>query len=580
MTKQVSPLRRCSWPVLSLTAASLLTGCALEPQEFSDELGETEQAAIVAGITFRTEAGGRYVGAQNNGGGAVVATATTAAAWETFALDDLNGGSLVSGDRVRIRAGNGQWFQALNGGGSSLNAASASALDWETFTLEKPGGGTIQSNDIVGLRTFGGQYISAQNGGGGTVFAYGASLGAWERFRIGGVPAATPTPVTINNVVLRTQGSGSFLGAQNNGGGAVTATATAAQAWETFSLVDVNGGGLVSGDVVNVRAGGGQFLRAVNGGGAAVDFTATTAQGWESFKLVKLSGSGTIVTGDTVGLQASGGRWVSAQNGGGSTVNANGAALAGWESFVIGVGSTPGDGWRLVWSDEFNGPSIDESKWAYEVQRPGWVNNELQNYTSRRAENARIENGQLVIEARRDWYQGYEYSSARLKTQGKVSWTYGKVEARLQVPTGWGTWPAFWMMPDDFSRGWPACGEIDIMEHVGYDANVIHATTHSQKYNWKGTQQRTSATPVPGATSGFKTYTAEWFPDRIDFSVDGRKYFTSPNDNTGDDAWPFNKRFYIILNLAVGGDWGGAKGVDPNVWPEQMRVDWVRVYQR
>lgn len=543
-------------------------------------LSEADQELLIPGVTLRTNSSNRYVGAQNNGGGAVVATATTAQAWETFTLDDINGGALVSGDTVRIRAGNGQFFQALNGGGSSLNAASANQQDWETFRVVKASGsGAILNNDVVGLQTFNGSWISAQNGGGGSVFAYGAALGNWEQFRIAGLPVATG-PVTIPNVVLRTQVAGRFLGAQNNGGGAVNATATAAQGWETFSIVDVNGGALVSGDVVNLRAGGGQFLRSVNGGGGALDFTATAAQGWESFRIVKASGSGNITTGDTVGLQSSNGQWVSAQNGGGGAVTAGGASLQAWESFVIGVGAIPNDGWRLVWSDEFDGPSIDESKWAYEVQRPGWVNNELQNYTYRRPENARIENGQLVIEARRDGYGGHEYSSARLKTQGKASWTYGKVEARLQVPSGWGTWPAFWMMPDDFSRGWPACGEIDIMEHVGYDSNVVHATTHSLRYNWKNSQQRTSTTAVPGATSSFKTYTAEWYPDRIDFFVDGRRYYTSPNDNTGDDAWPFNKRFYIILNLAVGGDWGGARGVDPNVWPEQMRVDWVRVYQR
>jgi hypothetical protein len=569
----------------SLVAIGLCaSGCAVDNGELADDvLRETDQALVVSGVTLRTNLGSKYVGAQNNGGGAVIATATTAQGWETFQFDDLNGGSLVSGDSVRIKAGGGQYFQALNGGGSSLNAASTNAGDWETFKLVKASGsGVVVSGDVVGLQAFSGAWVSAQNGGGGSVFAYGASLGDWEKFKIAGLPSApvTPTPVTVANVVFRTQGAGTFLGAQNNGGGAVLASATAAQGWETFSLVDVNGGALVSGDTVNVKAGGGQFLRALNGGGGAVDFTATAAQGWEAFQIVKVSGSGTIVTGDAVGLKASTGSWVSAQNGGGSTVSAAGAALQGWETFVIGVGSVPSDGWKLVWSDEFNGTSIDESKWAYEVQKPGWVNNELENYTGRRSENARIENGQLVIEARRDYYQGYEYSSARLKTQGKASWTYGKIEARIQVPAGWGTWPAFWLMPDDFSRGWPACGEVDIMEHVGYDPNVIHATTHSKTYNWKGTQQRTTSTPVPGATSSFKTYTAEWYPDRIDFLVDGRKYFTSPNDNTGDDAWPFHKNFYVILNLAVGGDWGGAKGVDPNVWPQQMRVDWVRVYQR
>jgi beta-glucanase (GH16 family) len=244
----------------------------------------------------------------------------------------------------------------------------------------------------------------------------------------------------------------------------------------------------------------------------------------------------------------------------------------------LGIGAPP-SGWRLVWSDEFNGPNIDGSKWAFDVQRPGWVNHEWQNYTSR-WENARIENGNLVIEARRDGFDGSEYSSARLRNQWGASWTYGRFEARIKLPGGWGTWPAFWMMPDDFSRGWPACGEIDIMEEVGFDADSIHSTTHTATFNWVNGRQRTAATGAGGATNDFHVYAAEWFPDRIDFFVDSRKFFSSPNDNTGDDAWPFHKNFHFILDLAVGGDWGGAQGVDPNIWPRQMLVDYVRVYQR
>lgn len=244
------------------------------------------------------------------------------------------------------------------------------------------------------------------------------------------------------------------------------------------------------------------------------------------------------------------------------------------------VGKPSPDGWRLVWSDEFNGSEIDGSKWTYDVHGPGWVNHELQNYTNNRRENARVENGHLVIEARKDGFQGHDYSSARLKTQGKASWTYGRIEARIQLPSGVGTWPAFWMMPDNQSRGWPACGEIDIMEHVGYDQDWINATTHSNTYSWRSSTQRTAKTLVPGVTTGYHVYALEWYPDRIDMFVDGKKYYTSPNDNTGDDAYPFNKNFHIILNLAVGGDWGGIKGVDANIWPKQMLVDYVRVYQK
>ncbi|MFT3776438.1 MAG: glycoside hydrolase family 16 protein [Minicystis sp.] len=385
----------------------------------------------------------------------------------------------------------------------------------------------------------------------------------------------------VSGVTFETQLKSRFVGAQDNGGGAVIATATVAQAWETFTLIDKNGGSLVSGDEVFIKTGGGQYFQALDGGGSTLNAASYNQLGWETFRIVKVNGSGVIHSGDVIGLQAvTKGTWVSAQNGGGGPVFAYGSALGDWEKLVINLGSTTPSGWKLVWSDEFDGSSIDASKWSYEVQSPGWVNHELQAYTDHRAANARVENGHLVIEGRHDWYNGAEYTSARLKTQGKASWKYGRVEARIQLPGGWGTWPAFWMMPDDQSRGWPACGEIDIMEEVGYDQDSIHATTHSKTYNWKGTQQRTAATNVGGVTTGYHVYALEWFPDHMDMFVDGQKYFTSPNDNTGDDAWPFDKNFHIILNLAIGGDWGGAQGVDPNIWPRQMLVDYVRVYQR
>jgi beta-glucanase (GH16 family) len=389
---------------------------------------------------------------------------------------------------------------------------------------------------------------------------------------------------TESTVTLRTRLQNRYIAAQNNGGGAVTAVATVPQAWETFTLVDENNGALDSGDIVGLRAGNGQFVQAVNGGGGAVNATGAALLDWERFRIFK-QGGGQVRSGDTIALQTIvSGRWLSAENGGGSTVSASGPAYDTWEQLVITLGGAPPPpppppSWRLVWQDEFDGPTIDESKWVYEVRGPGWVNNELQNYTNRRWENARIENGALVIEARRDFFGG-EYSSARLKTAGRASWTYGRVEARLQVPTGYGTWPAFWMMPDNQSRGWPACGEIDVMEHVGYDENRIHSTTHSLRYNWRSPSQRTASTFVPGATGGFHVYAVEWYPDRIEAFVDGVRYFTSPNDGGGDDSWPFNKNFHIILNLAVGGDWGGARGVDPNIWPKRMTVDYVRVYQR
>ena len=397
--------------------------------------------------------------------------------------------------------------------------------------------------------------------------------------------ALAGTPVTFQTTM-----SGQFLCAENGGGGAVSADRGAAQGWETFGLVDQNGGALQSGDLVFLQTSSGQYLMAQDGGGGALVASSPNQLDWESFRVVKQGGSGAIQGGDVVGLQTKvSGKWISATNGGGSTVNANGAALSTWEAFRIGMSGgapppppppPPPNTWHLVWQDEFDGNALDESKWSYEVQRPGWVTHELENYTTRRPENVRVENGHLVIEGRRDWFGGYEYSSGRIKTQGHASWTYGRVEARMQLPGGWGTWPAFWMMPDDFSRGWPACGEIDIMEEVGYDQDNVHATTHSLSYNWQRPEQRTSTYGVGGMTTAYHVYAAEWTTEGIDFYVDGHRYFTSPNDHTGDDAWPFHKRFYVILNLAIGGDWGGARGVDPNIWPRQMLVDYVRVYQK
>jgi hypothetical protein len=577
---------------LVLASGLLAAGCGSAGVAGESAVEGATERLTLNGITLQTVLVPRYVGALNNGGSAVNATAPVAQAWETFSLVDSNGGSLESGDSVFIQAGNGQYFQAVNGGGSTLNAGSNNQLGWETFKVVKQSGtGTINNGDVIGLQDSTGSWVSAANGGGGAVFAYGGALGSWEQFRINGLPAGvTPppppnpppappsSPTTVNGVSFLATLNNTYVGATNNGGSSVVATATTVQAWETFSLVDINGGSLESGDSVYVKAGNGQYFQALNGGGSSLNAGSNNAQAWETFKVVKKSGGGTINTGDVVGLQASTGSWVSAENGGGGSVFAYGGALGSWESFAIGIGAPAAGnpGWRLVWSDEFNGTGLDTSKWSYEVHGPGWVNHELEYYTAR-PDNVRVENGHLVVEGRHDFYSGSEYSSGRINTAGHASWTYGRMEASIQLSGGWGTWPAFWMMPDDFSRGWPACGEIDIMEEVGFDQNSIHGTTHSQKYNSTSTSGSTSNA---GVTTGYHLYAAEWYPDRIDFFVDGQKYFTSTNDNTGDDAWPFHKNFYLILNLAIGGDWGGQQGVDPNIWPRQMLVDYVRVYQK
>jgi beta-glucanase (GH16 family) len=189
--------------------------------------------------------------------------------------------------------------------------------------------------------------------------------------------------------------------------------------------------------------------------------------------------------------------------------------------------------------------------------------------------------GQLIITARRESYNGADYTSARLNTSAKAGWTYGRFEGMIQVPEGQGTWPAFWMLPTDWTYGgWPESGEIDIMEHVGCDPNVVHGTVHTGAYNHTlGTQLGVSV-DLSSATSDLHLYAIDWDEERIVFSVDGAAYFTFENDGAGDsDTWPFDQAFHFVLNLAVGGDWGGYCGVDSSAFPQEYRVDWVRVYQ-
>jgi len=244
--------------------------------------------------------------------------------------------------------------------------------------------------------------------------------------------------------------------------------------------------------------------------------------------------------------------------------------------------------WQLVWSDEFNYEGLpDASKWGYDVGGHGWGNKELQNYTDRRKENARVENGVLIIEARRDGGETRAYSSARLVTKNKGDWTYGRLEVRAKLPSGRGTWPAIWMLPTQRSYGqgyWPDNGEIDIMEHVGYDPDVIHGSAHTKAYHHSINTQKTGKIKVDSARSGFNVYAVEWTPEEIRWYVNDRQYFKFSNERLSNPAadykqWPFDKPFHLLLNLAVGGNWGGAEGVDDSIWPQRMEVDYVRVYQ-
>ncbi len=236
------------------------------------------------------------------------------------------------------------------------------------------------------------------------------------------------------------------------------------------------------------------------------------------------------------------------------------------------------------WRDEFSASRIDTRRWRFDTSRnaQGWYNHEQQYYAADRAENARVEDGALVIEARRealegerDW-GGQSYSSAKLVSTAALG--YGFYEIRAQLPCGRGMWPAIWLLPDGGS--WPDEGEIDIMEMVGWQPGVIHATLHSAMFNHVKGTQRGAEVAVGTACTTWHVYQLDWRPDAITIGVDGRGYMRVANDRPGGKAaWPFTRPYRLILNLAVGGDWGGVKGIDDAALPQRMRVDYVRYWK-
>lgn len=234
-------------------------------------------------------------------------------------------------------------------------------------------------------------------------------------------------------------------------------------------------------------------------------------------------------------------------------------------------------GWKLVWHDEFDGASIDSSNWTFDRGGGGWGNREAEHYTSR-PENARTEQGMLIIEAREEQYEGSLYTSARLKTQGLQPFQYGRIEARLKVPRGAGVWPAFWMLGTSFNgKNWPECGEIDIMEHVGKEPNVILGTIHGPGYSGaQGPSKRLQQTYA--IADAFHTYAIEWSSDKVTWFYDGEQYSVVTPADVGTRKWVFDQPFFIILNLAVGGQLAGP--VSPQTtFPAQLQVDYVRVFQ-
>ena len=266
--------------------------------------------------------------------------------------------------------------------------------------------------------------------------------------------------------------------------------------------------------------------------------------------------------------------------------------------FLLTTSTLPAGEWKLVWSDEFDKPGApDPAKWTYEE---GFVrNNEAQFYTRDRRENARVENGMLVIEARKEHFniltegaggkpkatrsrgrEFAEYTSASLNTRGKASWTYGRIEVRAKLPAGRGTWPAIWTLGENRDQvAWPSCGEIDIMENVGFDPDMIHGNIHTKSYNHILHTNKGAKIMIARPYQDFHVYAIEWRPDRIDFFVDKSKYFTFKNEGKGSNVWPYDKPQYLLLNIAIGGAWGGQKGIDDAIFPQRMYVDYVRIYQ-
>ena len=245
--------------------------------------------------------------------------------------------------------------------------------------------------------------------------------------------------------------------------------------------------------------------------------------------------------------------------------------------------------YQLVWADEFDYEGLpNPDKWSYDVgdacDKPagcGWGNHELQYYTDAMEKNARVQNGHLTIEVHKEKIANSEYSSARLVTKGKGDWKYGKIDIKAQLPKGLGVWSAIWMLSsEDRYKGWPHSGEIDIMENVGYEPDVIYGTAHTLAYHHSIGTHKSDSIIMEDVHNQFHVYSVEWMPDHYTVSVDDKPFFTFENEGSGFEAWPFDQKFHLILNIAFGGDWGGKMGINDTALPAKMNIDYVRVYQK
>lgn len=326
--------------------------------------------------------------------------------------------------------------------------------------------------------------------------------------------------------------------------------------------------------------------------GGTQSFTVTASGEWDavcSESWVKLAKTGTLSNNGTVDVTAEANKNRDARSAEITLISGSARAKVAVEQ----NGKTPEpvdptikvpEGYELVWNDEFDGDKLDTSSWTHEVQNSGWVNNELQNYVNGSFNGKRVtevSDGILTITAFKD---GGKVYSGRIYANVNEGWKYGIFEARIKLPKGKGTWPAYWMMPanNDFGKTpWPLCGEIDIMEEVGYNPDYTSSSIHCESYNHTKGTQKTAERLTQGAQDDFHVYRLEWTENGIYTYVDDVRLLSFANDGKGDvKTWPFNKPFYLILNLAWGGSWGGAQGVDESVLPATMEVDYVRVFQK
>lgn len=378
------------------------------------------------------------------------------------------------------------------------------------------------------------------------------------------------------SITLMANANGSFVCAdQNLADTQLIANRPTASGWETFTVVDAGN------NLVALQASNGKYVSAnMNAATVPLVANAPVIDTWERFQWVELGGS-------QVNLKANiNGKFVCADLNVGGNLVANRDAASGWETFTYTVAgtvtptptpsATPVPGWRLVWSDDFDGTGgVDASKWVYEQGGGGWGNAEQETYTNSTSNVYRDGSGNLVIKALNS---GGYITSGRIKTAGKFDFTYGKVEMRAKLPYGQGIWPAFWML-GSVGGGWPDNGEIDIMENIGKAAEQtkVYGTIHGPGYS--GANGIGAVYNGPRFADGFHTFGIEWETNVIRWYVDGNLYETRTPADLGGKTWVYNHNFFLLLNLAVGGQWPGNYDAS-TVFPQSYTIDYVKVYQR